>query len=107
DMPTFLFLLALAFGTHRVLSRGSLDRLVVREIVYGLTGALLLSVLLYLPFYFGFRSQVQGIGIVITHTQVQHFFLFWGPLFLLVASFLAAQLAHTWRSAPARDWTTS
>lgn len=107
DMPTFLFVLALVYGTHRVLSRGALDRQVVRELAYGFPAALLACVAVYLPFFFGLRSQASGIGIVLTHTQALHFFLFWGPFYLVALTFLASQLAATWASAPADDWTRS
>lgn len=107
DMPTMLFVLFGAFAIHRLIDRGVIDRLLVREVVYGFVGALLLSVLLYLPFYLAFRSQAQGIGLVITKTQLKHFLLFWGPIYLVTASFLLWQLAETWHAAPADDWTRS
>jgi YYY domain-containing protein len=105
DMPTYLFLLTLAFGTHRVLSRGALDRRVLREIAYGLPAVGVLCVLVYLPFWLILRSQASGLGVVLTHTQAVHFLLFWGPLYLTVATLLATQVAATWHDAPAGGWT--
>ncbi|HEY3083462.1 MAG TPA: DUF2298 domain-containing protein [Chloroflexota bacterium] len=107
DMPTFLFVLAGAFAIHRLIDRGVIDRQLIREVLYGFVGALLLSVLLYLPFYLMFRSQAQGFGLVITKTQLKHFLLFWGPIYLTIATFLVQQLAETWSAAPADDWTRS
>lgn len=69
-----------------------------------LIGTLVLSLVLYLPFYLSFRSQASGLRPVPVQTQLRHFLLFWGPLYLVAASFLVYQLAATWRGGP-RDWT--
>lgn len=107
DMPTFLFVLAASFAVHRVLTTGAITRRVVRDVLYGSVGALLVSVLVYLPFYFGFRSQASGLGIVIVHTQIQHFLLFWGPLYTIIVTFIAARFVGSWRDVEASDWTRS
>ena len=44
DMPTMLFVLAGAFGCTALLERGVIDRPLVREVLYGSVGALLLCV---------------------------------------------------------------
>ncbi len=107
DMPTFLFVLAAAFAVHRVISTGAISQRVVRDVIYGLIGALVVSVLLYVPFYFGFRSQANGLAIVIVHTQIQHFLLFWGPLYAIAATFIVARLIGGWHDVAASDWTRS
>ena len=107
DMPTFLFILAASFAIHRVITTGAITRRVVRDVIYGSFGALLVSVLVYVPFYFGFRSQASGLGVVIVHTQIQHFLLFWGPLYTITVSFIAARFIGGWRDVEATDWTRS
>lgn len=107
DMPTGLFVLAGAFTINRLLARGVVDRALVREVIYGFVGALTLSIVLYLPFYLVFRSQAQGLGLVVTKTRLVHFALFWGPTYLLVSSFLLWSLTSTWRATPAGSWTRS
>jgi len=106
DMPTFLFVLASGFLVHRLLDTGALAQPVIREVVYGFIGALGVAIVAYLPFYLAFRSQASGLGLVIVHTQLRHFVLFWGPLYLLTATFLLYAFASSWRGGPA-DWTRS
>src|SRR4029079_13835900 len=72
-----------------------------------LVGALLLGVLCYLPFYLGFRSQASGVMPVAARTQWHHFLLFWGPLYLVTATFLGALVAQSWRQTPETSWTRS
>lgn len=51
------------------------------------------AALLYLPFWLGFRTQVSGISLVREFgTRPLHFFIFWGPLFLVPIAFLLIQL---------------
>jgi YYY domain-containing protein len=107
DMPTMLFVLAGAFALHRLVDRGVVDRRLVREVLYGAVGALLLCIVLYLPFYLVFRSQAGGLGVVVTKTQLKHFALFWGPMYLLTATFLLQQLSETWQQVPRESWTRS
>jgi YYY domain-containing protein len=107
DMPTMLFVLAGAFALHRLLDRGVIDRRLVREVLYGAVGALVLCIVLYLPFYLVFRSQAGGVGVVVTKTQLKHFAMFWGPTYLLMLTFLLQQLSDTLRQAPKESWTRS
>ena len=95
DMPTYLFVLVGAFGLKRYLARPSFDATWRREVFEFGWLALLGSVVLYLPFYVGFRSQTSGLGVVGYRSQLHHFVIFWGPLLFVVGSFLAAQIRRT------------
>lgn len=108
DMPAYLLLLVAAFGVHRYVRQRSWNRALLDEVVkFGLL-ALLASIVLYLPFYIGFRSQAAGLGVVLERTKLQHFAIFWGPLFFLLVSWLVAE----WRGVagwlpPRSGWGTA
>ena len=54
---------------------------------------------LYLPFFVSFRSQVQGVvPNVIWPTQVQQFFVMFGPFIVMIGVFLAVETRRAGRS---------
>jgi YYY domain-containing protein len=93
DILTYLFVLMCAFAVRRYFSRPAFDLEWVRQsAVFGIT-MLVLSLLLYWPFYVTFRSQANGLlGIVQLHSHLRHFIIFWGPFLFLAGSLLVAEL---------------
>ena len=75
----------------------SQGRSVWRGLAAGLTVAapvLVLSIALYLPFYFSFQSQASGILPVEEYvTRPFHFFMIWGLFLVIVAPFLLWETA--------------
>ena len=92
DLPTYLFVFVGAFGISRFIARPRLDATWWRQVLSFGWLTLFGGLLLYLPFYVGFRSQTSGLGVVGYHSQAHHFLIFWGPLLLVVAAFLLVQL---------------
>ncbi len=93
DMPTFLAIYIVAFAAGRFLQYHHFNLDWMRHwLSYGaaLGG---LALLFYLPFYTVFRSQASGIGVVIFHSKLHHFLIFWSPFLLLAGGYLAW---HTW-----------
>ena len=60
-----------------------------------------LAFALYLPYYLGFTSSVQGIGAVVTPSRYFHLFLVWGTLLVFVAPFIVACF---WQTIVGPDW---
>lgn len=97
----FVALIATAIGGYWSITRYRQ----LRQVALALGGALGLGILFYLPFYLSFRSQAAGLAPVLTRTQIQHFFLFWAPFYLLIATFVVAVVRVGRQSVPAADWT--
>ena len=60
-----------------------------------------LAVALYLPYYLGFTSSVQGIGAVATPSRYFHLFIVWGTLLIFVAPFVVVCF---WQTVVGPDW---
>ena len=60
-----------------------------------------LSFVLYLPYYLGFTSSLQGIGAVATPSRYFHLFLVWGTLLVFVVPFIVACF---WQTIVGPDW---
>lgn len=98
DYPIYLALLAGAYAMVAY-RRGAVGMpWLARTVQVGVL-LVLMSLLFYLPFYLGFRSQAGGIGLVPSHikTQWQQFLLMFGVQLALLAGFLASQCAALWR----------
>ncbi|HEV8192515.1 MAG TPA: DUF2298 domain-containing protein [Ktedonobacterales bacterium] len=96
DLPTYLGLLLLALAVQQWLAHGrQFNSLLLLNFVAA--GALIvaLSVLLYLPFYRGFTSPSQGIGLVpgAARTQIGQELGVFGIQLFVVLSFLTIRLA--------------
>jgi len=93
DILTYLFVLVCAFAVRRFFSRPRFDLEWIRQsAVFGAT-ALVLSLVLYWPFYVTFRSQASGlVGIVRLHSHLGEFLIFWGLFLFLAASLVIAEL---------------
>lgn len=84
DYPTLLVLLALALAFQSAWSGAEGSKEWFRRLaVVGLPLAVG-SFLLYLPFYLGFQSQAEGVGLASQRTGLYHFFVLFG-LFLVPA----------------------
>ncbi|MFQ6013924.1 MAG: DUF2298 domain-containing protein [Anaerolineae bacterium] len=90
DFPTYSLILIAAFTLQRYLSYGGLRGAVVKEAVWFALRLIGLGLLLYVPFYVGFKSQASGIlPVLLGHTRLHHYLIFWGPFIFMVVSFLA------------------
>lgn len=102
DFPTYGFIL-MASWTLGTLIVWRARRWVWRDWLWEHAGALvlvpLLGLLLYLPFYLGFRSQARGIGIVWTNkTALQQYLIFFGLFIWVLIALLLALLPAIWRT---------
>jgi uncharacterized membrane protein len=106
DGPVYLVLLAAAEALRRLMRGGgrlrARDWLQVAGFAFQLG---LLALVLYLPFWFGFRSQAGGLlPNIIQPTTPQQFFLMFGPFILLLAPFVALE---AWRAGERMNWVTA
>ena len=101
DYPIYLGIFVVAYGAGLYRQHGRLDGRWVSDLVT-LAGILLvLGVVLYLPFYLGFRSQAGGIGLVGSiKTRLHQFLLMLGVFIYLVTGLLVALVAR-YRGFPA------
>ncbi|MDP9235997.1 MAG: DUF2298 domain-containing protein [Chloroflexota bacterium] len=115
DIATMAFVIvAAAFVSNFLRVRAITLDLFVQIITFAFP-LLVLAIVLYLPFYTSFTSQANGIGAVVSNnaitvpaTRPVHALLFWGPMFLAVAPFIAARLiAARSRVTPAMAAITS
>lgn len=91
DFPIYLFIFVAALGLRRYLSERSIDWL---ELLIYSGWTFGLGVLLYLPFYLGFRSQAGGILPVLYNiTRLPQYLIMFG-LFIFCFVFL---IASQWR----------
>ncbi len=89
DGPIYMLALVGADGLRRLLRRGWLRRTDWWMLFNLLLALGVLTVLFYLPFIIGFRSQASGLlPNIITPTFLQHYFLMFGPFIILLAPFL-------------------
>jgi len=92
DLPTYVFLFALAALIGAYLARGKINLRLLVDV--GLFGVALVAcaLLFYLPFYLGLETQVRGIAPVSDiDTRPFHFFVIWGLLLFVTVSFIMAQ----------------
>ncbi|NDJ60117.1 MAG: hypothetical protein GYB67_03280 [Chloroflexi bacterium] len=104
DGPIYLIALVGVEGLRRMIQNGG-GRLRfvdwVALIRLGVT-LLILAVVLYLPFWFGFRSQLSGIlPNLLYPTYFPQFFVMFGPLLLILAAFLGVEV---WRARDRMNW---
>jgi YYY domain-containing protein len=100
DLPTYglIFLLALLAQSYLRSDKRLLPALRTVGPLLVLFGAAFL--LLYLPFYLRLQTQAQGIlPVEEVTTRPQHFFLFWGPFFVLT---MAMSSVLAWKLVRAR-----
>lgn len=100
DGPIYMALLVGADGVRRLIRNGS-GRLETRDLrallQLGVT-IVGLSVLLYLPFLIGFRSQLGGVlPNIVYPTRLQQYFLVFGPFFFILTPFLIIEARRAGR----------
>ena len=93
DYPIYLGIVTCCYALHRQHSASSLWLVDAAQLALLLLG---LGIVLYLPFYLGFRSQAGGLGLVTGKTRPQHYLLMFGAPIYGVASTL---VALGWRAA--------
>lgn len=105
DILTYLFVLMCTFAVRSYLSRPAFDfEWFKRSVVFGVM-ALVISVVVYWPFYMTFRSQASGLlGVVQLHTHLRQFILFWGPFLFIAGSLVISELAFGTTPLPSTAW---
>ncbi len=96
----YIVLLVGAEALRRLIANGTarLTRDDVRGLIVFGVSMLVLTGILYSPFFISFRSQVQGIvPNIIWPTQFQQFFLMFGPFIVILGVYLAVE---AWRAGP-------
>lgn len=93
DLPTYLLVVAVAFGLRQFWITGAFRWREMRETLLFALVAVVAAVVLYFPFYLTFSSQAQGIGLVPVRTKLHHLLIFWAPFGVLIIGFLLVQLS--------------
>jgi YYY domain-containing protein len=94
DFPIYTFVVSLAYVTGRAVRSGWTSTLWRDGAVMGGTLAIV-SVVLYLPFYIGFRSQLGGLlPNVVFGSRIQQFVVMFGPALSILAVVLGWYLFH-------------
>ena len=92
DLPTYIFLFALAAVVATYLARGKIDHRLAADVGLFCLALVACAVLFYLPFYLGLETQVKGIAPVgDIDTRPFHFFIIWGFFIFVTLSFILAQ----------------
>lgn len=106
DFPTYSLVFLAAWGVGLVLRRGRFERTMLADFVPAALTVLILGVVLYLPFYLGFRSQAGGLALVsfFTKTQWQQYLLMFGLFFAVFVPLLLVHLPTAVRSWRARGF---
>ncbi|MFH1929636.1 MAG: DUF2298 domain-containing protein, partial [Chloroflexota bacterium] len=90
DLPTYLAVFMLAYAARHYWQDGRLSWNWLMDVLTLGLALLVLGVVLYLPFYIGFRSQAGGIGLVILAKTRLHQYLIMFGLFIWVIVGLGA-----------------
>jgi len=88
DLPTYGLIVVAAYAIGQYIrGQATLTR------IFEFAGkVIILSLLLYLPFYLGFRSQAGGIlPVLFVKTRWHHYLVMFGPFVFILFSFLIAQ----------------
>ena len=105
DFPIYWALVTLCYAAGRYRAGGIADKAYWLDVVLWVGRALILGVLLFLPFYIGFGSQASGIGLVlINRTRPWHYFVMFG-LFLVTSAAFAVHATRTWLRGRKFTWT--
>ncbi len=90
DYPVYLGILLLCYALQRQSTYEHTGLAWLGDVVQMGLLLFLLGVVLYLPFYLGFRSQAGGLGLVTAKTNLQNYLLMFGVAIYLTASLLLA-----------------
>jgi YYY domain-containing protein len=108
DFPIYWLIFLGAYGLGRWDRYDRFSWLFIRDV--GVTGiaAAVLAVLLYLPFYIGFRSQAGGLmPTIYVGTRFRQHFVMFGPFLVALAGLLILLAARWRREAPGNRWAGS
>jgi YYY domain-containing protein len=101
DFPIYLVIFISAYALARRMRHGERGLTWLGEVAGVGMACAALGILLYLPFYIGFRSQAGGLAFnVLVKTQLHQFLIMFGPFLLAIAGFLMAdgeKWAGRWR----------
>jgi YYY domain-containing protein len=108
DFPIYWLIFLVAYGLGRWRHYGRFQWPFIRDV--GLTGlaVAVLSLLLYVPFFIGFRSQAGGLmPTIYVGTRFRQYFVMFGPFLAALVGFLVLLLVQWRRKAADRRWTAS
>ncbi|MDH7490554.1 MAG: DUF2298 domain-containing protein [Anaerolineae bacterium] len=89
DFPIYWAVVVLCYAAGRYAAGRRLDKAYLVDVAVWAGRALILGVLLFLPFYVGFGSQASGIGsVIINKTRPWHYFVMFGLFLSTSAAFL-------------------
>ncbi len=92
DFPIYLLIFVLAYALARRMRHGERGVTWLGEVAGVGVACAALGLLLYLPFYIGFRSQAGGLGLnLLVKTQAHQFLIMFGPFLLATAGLLLAE----------------
>jgi YYY domain-containing protein len=102
DFPIHVFIVALAWGLGRLhgprLETGPRARTVWTDSLTALVACGVIGVLVYLPFYIGFRSQAAGVvPNIYNPTRWPQFVVMFGPFLLIGAAFVLTLIVRAVR----------
>lgn len=96
DFPIYWAVAGLCYAAGRYGAGRKVDGAYLADVALWAGRALVLGVLLFLPFYVGFSSQASGIGLVlINKTRPWHYFVMFG-LFLVTSGAFLVYATHAW-----------
>ncbi len=96
DFPIYWAVATLGYAAGRYWAGRRVDGAYLSDVALWAGRALVLGILLFLPFYLGFGSQASGIGlVVINKTRPWHYFVMFG-LFLLTALAFLVYATRAW-----------
>ncbi len=104
DFPIYWLVFAIAHGFRQWGRYGRLNWPLLRDV--GMTGvaAAVLGLLLYLPFYVGFRSQAGGLlPTLYVGTRFRQYFVMFGPFLVAIVGLLTVLTLRLRRQAPDRQ----
>jgi YYY domain-containing protein len=108
DFPIYLFIVAAAYTlAHLHITHHAPRMYLVSRFVFLFAILLVVGVLLYLPFWLGFRSQAGGVlPNLFNGTRLPHFLVMFGPLAFIIAAFVASQARREGvRAGEVTKWT--
>ncbi|MCK4723870.1 MAG: hypothetical protein KAT75_11215, partial [Dehalococcoidia bacterium] len=92
DLPTYIFLFALAALIGAYLARGRIDSRLLGDVGIFCLVLVACAVLFYLPYYLTVQTEVKGLGLIDNiDTRPIHFLIFWGLFLFVTISFILAQ----------------
>ncbi len=99
DLPLYFLICVVAYALANYGRLGRFDRQWITDVGFFALVLMALSIVLYLPFWLGLRSQARGIGfVVLVKTRLQQYLLMFGTFMYVIMAFLGYGL---WRTVKA------